>query len=178
ALTAAGCDDSAPAETATETAARHAAAGPHAVGYTVLSHARGDAPALAVKAWYPTTAAAADVAYDAVVKLPGFGADPVPFLGHAALDGAPAVEGGPYPLVVLSHGFGMNPEWYHPLAEHLASHGLVVLGPEHSEHDWATDVVAASGARPREVSQTIDLAEAGALGGAIDADRVAVIGHS
>lgn len=44
AVATAGCDDAAPRETPTQTAARHAAAGTHAVGYTVLTDDRGEAP--------------------------------------------------------------------------------------------------------------------------------------
>jgi predicted dienelactone hydrolase len=80
--------------------------------------------------------------------------------------------------VVLSHGFALNPEWYHHLAEHLASHGFVVLAPEHEESDWFEDVIAATVSRPRQVSATIDLAESGVLDGTIDVGRVAVLGHS
>ncbi len=161
---------------ADDTPVDHAARGEWTVGYTVIDAAL-DGSTPQVKAWYPTASdAAEDATYSVTVKLPGFGDAPVPFLGAAVVDAAPA--DGAYPLVVLSHGFGMNPEWYHPLAEHLASHGYVVLGPEHMESDWFTDVLAATVDRPLEVSVTIDMAEEGLLGGIIDTDDVAVVGHS
>ncbi len=72
----------------------------------------------------------------------------------------------------------MNPEHYLPLAEHLASRGFVVLGPEHAEVDWAADILQTTADRPLAISATIDLAEDGALDGIIDTDRVAVVGHS
>ncbi len=150
----------------------YAAGGEHAVGYAVLEDG-----GVTYKAWYPTASEAPEeVSYTVEVKL--FGGEPLPFLGAAVADAAPDAEGGPYPLVVLSHGFGMNPEWYHQLAEHLASHGFVVMGPEHMEYDWAADVITATALRPLQVSDTIDLAEGGALGGVIDTEHVAVIGHS
>jgi len=157
----------------------YSARGAWSAGYTVLeADAAGGAP-LQVKAWYPTASTAAeDITYSVNLMLPGFGSDPMPFLGAAIADATPDAAGGPYPLVVLSHGFGLNPEWYHPLAEHLASHGMVVLAPEHTESDWATDVVPATVLRPLEVSATIDLATTGVLDGIIDTDRVAVAGHS
>ena len=92
----------------------YAARGDHAVGYTVLA---GDD--LTVKAWYPTDAdGVEDIDYMAQVRLFGPDSPEMPFFGAAIADAAPAP--GSYPLVVLSHGFGMSPEWYHPLAEHLA----------------------------------------------------------
>lgn len=157
-----------------ETDADFAARGEQAVGFTVLEE-----DGVTVKAWYPTASdAAEEIVYEAELKLFGPGGKPAPFLGAAISDAPPDTAQGPHPLVVLSHGFGMNPEWYHPLAEHLASHGFVVFGPEHVEYDWFTDVVPATAVRPLEVSSAIDLAASGALGGAADASSVAVIGHS
>ncbi|MCX4243338.1 alpha/beta hydrolase family protein [Paraliomyxa miuraensis] len=147
--------------------------GSYAAGYQVVRHQD-----LEIKAWYPARGdATASITYDVVLKFPGFPADPVAITG-TALAGAPVAEDGPHPLVVLSHGFGLNPEWYHPLAEHLASHGFVVLAPEHREADWFTDVLAATIDRPLDVSATLDFAEEPAQSDWIETDRVAVIGHS
>jgi len=155
-----------------ELATMYAARGEHAVGYAVLDASAG----LEVKAWYPTAeAGGAEIVYSVLGKFPGLPTEVITIHGTAHRDASPGA--GPYPLVVLSHGFSMNPEWY-PLAEHLASHGFVVLGPEHTEFDWGADIVSATIARPADVSATIDLAEEGALAGAIDATNVAVVGHS
>ncbi|EDM78384.1 dienelactone hydrolase-like protein [Plesiocystis pacifica SIR-1] len=147
-------------------------AGDHAVGYQVVN-----AEGLEIKAWYPTTVEAGAIDYSITIKLPGWPAEPATIRGEAALD-APIADGGPYPLVVLSHGFSGNPEWYRTLAEHLASHGFFVLAPEHAESDWFTDVVPATLSRPAEVSATLDFAEAGAFASHIDTEAVAVVGHS
>ncbi|MFT6375705.1 MAG: putative dienelactone hydrolase [Myxococcota bacterium] len=152
----------------------YTARGEYAVGHTVLNTASMD---LEVKAWYPAigTDGAAEIEYSTAAKFMGMPDGEMSIYGAAHAEATP--DSGPYPLVILSHGFGMNPEWY-PLAEHLASHGFVVLGPEHSDFDWATDIIAATIARPADIRATIDLAEGGALGGAIDATHVAVVGHS
>lgn len=184
--TASGCDDDtssgdtgAPQEV--DPVALFGDPGEHRVGYSALEHPREDAPALEVKAWYPAEGepdGSATIEYAVRIKFPGFPSDPLPILGHAHKDAEAKASTGPYPLVVLSHGFSMNPEWYHPLAEHLASHGFVVLAPEHTESDWTTDVVAASVARPADVSSTIDFASTGSLSAIIDTEHVGVIGHS
>jgi len=49
----------------------------------------------------------------------------VPIKVHAPADG------GPYPLVVFSHGAGGDWDVHHAQARHLASHGFVVLCLEH-----------------------------------------------
>ncbi len=160
-------------------ASRYMERGSHAVGFTVLEGSRRTDESLTVKAWYPAEADGdEEIDYQVALKMEGFGGGEVTILGDAALDAAPAAGDEIYPLVVLSHGFALNPEWYHPIAEHLASHGFVVLGPEHLEADWAADVVRTTTVRPGDVSATIDLAEDGVLDGIIDTENVAVIGHS
>jgi len=162
-------------------ATRYADRGDHAVGYTELTHALDGGTDLSIKAWYPADAHPDDeeiLTYQVEVQLPGFGGAVMPFEGQALRDAPVDASDGPHPLVVLSHAYSMNPEWYAPLAEHLASQGFVVLGPQHTESDWAADVVWATTARPREVSATIDLAQDGALDGLIDVEHVAVVGHS
>ncbi|MFM8933460.1 MAG: alpha/beta hydrolase family protein [Gemmataceae bacterium] len=42
--------------------------------------------------------------------------------------------GGPYPLILFSHGFGANKDAFGPISKHWASHGYVVIHPSHS--DW------------------------------------------
>ncbi len=152
----------------------YGARGEHAVGHTIL-----DVDGAVLKAWYPTASdAPEEITYMAPVRLFGPDTPDMPFLGNAIADAAPDTDAGPFPLVVLSHGFGMTPEWYHPLAEHLASRGMVVLAPDHVEYDWATDVREGVAYRPLEVSEAIDIAETGILDDVILLDRVAVVGHS
>jgi predicted dienelactone hydrolase len=169
-----GCSqEGPPPETDSElppSSTRYVARGAHAAGFAVFDE---------LKAWYPADATGpGEIEYSFPLKLAGFPAEPVTVLGAAHRDAAVDAAGGPYPLVVLSHGFGMNPEWYHTLAEHLSTHGFVVLGPEHLESDWFTDVVTSTVSRPADIRDSIDLALAGPLSHAIDAERIAVIGHS
>jgi len=41
--------------------------------------------------------------------------------------------GGPYPLILFSHGFGGNKDAFGPIGKHWASHGYVVIHPTHSD---------------------------------------------
>lgn len=146
--------------------------GEHGAGYRVLQ--AGDLP---IKAWYPADVDPSAIEYHVSLKLPGLSDSSVVIHGEATPD-ADVAGAGPYPLVVLSHGFSGNPEWYRTLAEHLATHGFVVLAPEHDEADWFTDVVPATLTRPAQVSATIDFAAEGPLASFIDPQQVAVVGHS
>ena len=87
--------------------------------------------------------------------------------------------------MVLSHGYGLSPIVYSTLAEHYASHGYIVLGPEHNEtfDGSLTGFWKALIDRPADIGRTIDHAERltqprAPLGGLIDLDHIAVVGHS
>jgi predicted dienelactone hydrolase len=109
----------------------------------------------------------------------------------AVRDAAP--RAGRFPLVAFSHGFGSHRRQSSFLCTHLASHGYVVVAPDHTGNTvvdlMATATAAASGQRrspvpldellrnrPADVTLAIDHALA-AIAGA-DADRIGVAGHS
>jgi predicted dienelactone hydrolase len=87
-------------------------------------------------------------------------------------------------LVILSHGFSLGRTGYAWLAEHLASHGFVVVAPQHYElvDETLSDFWRASITRPQEIHVVLDYVEAqsadGEFAGLIDTERVAVVGHS
>lgn len=104
-------------------------------------------------------------------------------------------EGGPYPLVLFSHGLGLNETAYRELARSWASHGYVVVLPRHEDQDppesWERltplpppiDFLPNSASRARDLRQVLDGIEAMAgvqprLEGRIDGARVAAAGHS
>ncbi len=41
--------------------------------------------------------------------------------------------GGPYPVILFSHGFGGNKDSFSPVGKHWASHGYVVIHPTHAD---------------------------------------------
>ncbi|MEZ4594355.1 MAG: hypothetical protein R3D55_24910 [Chloroflexota bacterium] len=92
-------------------------------------------PNLELSLWYPAEAGADEAkAYAYQVKLPVLGAVTIATDASYAVPGAAYdLARGPYPLVVLSPGFAMSASSYGWLAQHLASHGFVVLAVEHDE---------------------------------------------
>jgi predicted dienelactone hydrolase len=181
ALAACGKEDPEPLELAP-----YDTRGPFAVGFRTLeAPASGDAPALTVKVWYPAAAgtpAEAEIDYAIELKQADWQGIESPVVhGHAVADAPVQSDYGARPVVVFSHGYSLNAEWYAELVEHYASKGFVVLAPDHVESDW----LLAGGptfARPRAVTRTLDLAASlaveGPFAGRIDMEKVAVVGHS
>jgi predicted dienelactone hydrolase len=135
--------------------------------------------------WYPSdagTSSGSPASLDLLVAdiaLPGVRRD------------ADVATGERFPLVVFSHGSGgvRFQSWF--LLEALASHGYIVVAPDHAGNTsldlltGTTDpfpVVASN--RPRDVSFAIDQMLARSsdptdlLAGAMDGSRIAVAGHS
>ena len=160
--------------------------GLHWVGYRPVVIAEGTDQELHADLWYPALnpeGATEEITYEITFKNPDFGLEGTAVVHGHALQGAPiASAAGPYPLVVFSHGYSINPEWYRTLPEHYASHGFIVLAPEHQEGAWMESAPATVD-RPRDIGRTLDHAEeltapGGDLAGLIDMGNVAVVGHS
>lgn len=196
AIPACGADDDAELETADasstgesesesdteEATAFYGERGDWAVGYR--SHqADGADPPLGI--WYPTDNSEGideAITYTFNFKNPDFGVEPATVEGNAILDAVIDADGGPFPLVIFSHGYSANAAWYSNMPEHYASHGFVVIAPEHSEQDWFENGASVI-QRPIDVTAAIDYAEAqaapgGAFAGAIDVGHIGVVGHS
>ncbi len=116
----------------------YAVHGPFAVGYQSLVMGEGTAHALAASLWYPAlnpTEKREEIRYDFKFKDNAGWAPATPpvVYGHALLNADVDGLQGPYPLVVLSHGFSQSATGLSILAEHYASYGFIVLAPEHME---------------------------------------------
>jgi predicted dienelactone hydrolase len=143
--------------------------------------ARGDRT-LAVEIWYPAAPGATPgTTYETVLRD---GVTPVVLSGRATRDAAPAADG-PYPLVILSHGYPGNRFLLSHLGENLASKGYVAAAIDHTDSTYSDQAAFGSTLYNRPLDQrfVLDaLADAGAvapeLAGVIDASRTAVVGYS
>ncbi|PJJ54283.1 chlorophyllase-like protein [Mumia flava] len=163
----------------------HARPGPYGVG---LHRFRTDEAPLDLTVWYPARVGSADepaltYTYGVAMLSASSPTALATYGGQARLHATPETVGGPYPLVVLSSGFAITPESYGWLAEHLASYGLVVVAPDHREALDPRRLWEATRDRPDDVAATrAYVASAafgdGELGGVVDPDTVAVVGHS
>jgi predicted dienelactone hydrolase len=106
-------------------------------------------------------------------------------------DSTMVAPGGPFPLVVYSHGSGGLRYLDSNYTEAIASHGYIVAAPDHTgntaierlgntEDDF--DVIALN--RPQDIEAVIDAMtdpahpEAGAFAAGVDPEQIAVTGHS
>ena len=162
----------------------YAARGPYAVGTMELVVEDAERP-LDVTVWYPALNPEnlpEEVTYGA---SPPLGAtELLPVSGHALADAAPNIDDGPFPLVIFSHGlWGFRHSSVY-LTEHLASYGFVVIAPDHFGDNMADlgnpDMIDSHIYRPLDVTRLIDFATAedSVLQDLIDANQIAVIGHS
>lgn len=167
----------------------YAARGSLGVGFQTLTSGSEREGALTIYSWYPALVPAGEeetIEYAVTLKDSTWqSATPPVAHGHALRDAAVDDAQGPYPLIVLSHGFMLSPAWYHTLAEQYASYGFVVLAPDHPEQFDPTfgDMWRTLIDRPADVTRTLDFAEElsapeGAMAGLIDMENVAVVGHS
>ncbi|MFH1804800.1 MAG: hypothetical protein ABID63_07930 [Pseudomonadota bacterium] len=110
---------------------------------------------------------------------------PVRHMGVASMAArnAPVAAGGPFPLVVFSHGsegHRFNQFW---LAEYLARRGFIVIAPQHAGDNYLDMAYARTlplmVRRPAEISRALDVVLAqGDIGPAIDRDHIYALGHS
>lgn len=146
---------------------------------------------LTVEVWYPSKA---------LPEGPGageyrvFSRDPkreITLHGKAARDAAPDGSQGPYPLVLISHGYPGNRFLMTPLAENLASKGYVVASIDHTDSTYSDQAAFASTLLNRPLDQLFVLREmaalnagsatdalGGVLKGMVNADATGLIGYS
>lgn len=182
----AACDAPPDDEAPVDPVATAEAQGPHAVGYrraeVVYTPAGldGAARTLPVDVWYP--APEGTQGSPAPYRVAGVIEQAAPF----ALD-APAPADGPFPVAVYSHGSGGVGLLAYPYAERLASHGWVVVAPDHvgnSSLDLLTGEAAfgeTALVRPQDVTAVLDAVEDAAVGlpdGLADPSAALLWGHS
>lgn len=177
----------------------YALRGPHPVGVRTYEGGSELRPYTGL-IWYPTLNP--DGAKEAITYSLGLPESVPPFLntqeGRAILDAEPNVAGGPYPLVVSSHGLGGTYVINNYLHEQLASHGFVVMAFYHPGSNLLDSMAAQTEEqqdaywesnidnlvlRPMDITYMIDHAEAltataSPFAELIDMEHVGVIGYS
>lgn len=140
--------------------------------------------------WYPTDSDAVagmeTEIYDSAQAIPAAFRSLIPESMQSAVEtnsyrDAPLADGGPYPVVIYSHGFGGHRDVAIFLTTHLASHGFVVASAEHIHRNLPAQAFGTAESNPEkdqaDVANTLAALES-ALGNAVDTARVGVIGHS
>lgn len=141
---------------------------------------------LTLEVWYPARpeSNAVQATYDNVTRL----RKPFSVQGEAIRDANP-VDGGRFPLVVLSHGYTGYRTLMFYLGEHLASHGYVVASIDHTDstnaeidflNNRGSGFVSTLLNRARDQQFVLEELSASttAVGRLIDADKASVIGYS
>lgn len=154
---------------------------------------RYDRP-LPLQVWYPAVIPGRErelTTYaDSLGSGPGDPTRPVvpfTFPGRALRDARPDPSQGPYPLLIVSHGYPGSDVLLTNLTENLASKGYVVVAISHTDSTHADATVFVSTLRNRALDIGFVLATMARLGdsgspsflsGIVDADNTALIGYS
>ena len=85
---------------------------------------------------------------------------------------------GSFPLVVISHGNGMNYAWYDFLQEHLASYGFIVMSHANNTFPGVETASTSTLQNTDGFLQDQGTMAGGVLDGHIDSSRISWIGHS
>lgn len=153
---------------------------------------RADRP-LTLEIWYPALIpddAVEITTYDQIHGIVGNPDRPVSsfsFQGRALRDAAPDLSGGPYPLVIVAHGYPGSRLMFTYLTENLASKGYVVVAIDHTDSTYADVALFGSTLLNRPLDILFVLDQMGQLGtaesdsflaGLVDADQTALVGYS
>jgi len=184
--------------------------GPHGVGVRTLElvhtgqvdilnldRETGEAPAydrpLPLEVWYPATIPTDErehTVYESAMpgrpdQMRDGASGSLQFPGKALRDAPPAAEG-PFPLVVVSHGYPGSRTFLTYLTENLASKGYVVAAIDHTDSVFGEVRAFTSTLLNRAADQlfTIEALEERSrrpddfLSGVLDTSRVAIVGYS
>lgn len=147
---------------------------------------------LTVEVWYPAPGASGSgrTTYtDVLGSGPGDPKRPnTPFqtMGRATRD-APAVKAGPFPLVILSHGYPGSRYLMSYLGENLASKGYIVASIDHTDSTHGDKAAFASTLVNRALDDNFVLSEMARLGaagsgsflsGVVNAEATGIVGYS
>ncbi|MFQ6546849.1 alpha/beta hydrolase family protein [Aestuariibius sp. 2305UL40-4] len=137
---------------------------------------------LVVEIWYPAEESDGDRMLDAYLRD---GETVVELTGRAVRDAPPLAEAGPFPLVIVSHGYPGNRFLMSHLADNLATKGYVVASIDHQDSTYGDQAAFGSTLVHRPVDQLFVLEEIARMGsgpgfldGLVEAEQVAIVGYS
>jgi predicted dienelactone hydrolase len=143
---------------------------------------------LVVEAWYPAKAGTGLVGQSGYKDIyTRDGKTLVTLYGRAVRDAVPDASKGPYPLVIISHGYPGNRYLLSHLAENLASKGYFVASIDHKDSTYNDQGAFGSTLLNRSLDQLfvlealsrLNMADGGSgLAGMIAADDTALVGYS
>ncbi|MHA7879660.1 MAG: alpha/beta hydrolase family protein [Saccharospirillum sp.] len=145
---------------------------------------RYDRP-LTVEVWYPAEPVNDDQADRTSVMVTRDAQTTATLVGRAARDATPLYDEGPYPLILLSHGYPGNRYLMAHFGENLASKGFIVASIDHTDSTYRTQAAFVSTLRNRSLDQNFVLQhmarlsqESGFWRGLVDADHSGILGYS
>lgn len=163
----------------------------------VLNAADGKVPtydrSLTLEVWYPAFIPAGQeelTEYESVLGqsgLPNRPIIPFTFKGRALRDAEPDKSDGPYPLVIVSHGYTGSRLIFTYLTENLASKGYVVVSIDHTESTYQDAGKFSSTLLNRSLDDLFVLNEMAKLGtpnsnsflaNLVDANNTGLVGYS
>lgn len=158
----------------------------HAVGRRTIEVTSEPGRTLNADVWYPADPAAVAGIEKTVYAIPG-----ASYTSTVAYDAPPVAPGGPFPVIVYSHGSGGQRFISTYLTEALAARGYVVVAADHTGNTAVdqftnTTLPRSEIVRLRPVDIRAEIAAmtaasadpASPFAGAVDADRVGLVGHS
>ena len=148
---------------------------------------------LVLEVWYPAAPGTDPEQIETYQQVLGNHGDetrpliPFSFTGRCVRDADPDRDHGPYPLVIVSHGYTGSRYLMTYLTENLASKGYVVVAIDHTESTFQDAAAFTSTLLNRPLDQLFTLNEIGRLAqpnsghflaGLVDADHAGLIGYS
>lgn len=142
---------------------------------------------LTVEVWYPAKPVPGPANAGQYRAITRDGKTEVTLYGKALRDASPDASGGPYPLLIISHGYPGNRLLLSHLGENLSSKGYVVASIDHTDSTYSDQAAFGSTLLNRPLDQLFVLNEmarlnasdpGGTLKGMVNADLTALIGYS
>ncbi len=142
---------------------------------------------LTLEVWYPAKLSAGQTAGGQYQVMTRDGKTEATLKGRAVRNALSQADGGPYPLLIISHGYPGNRFLLSHLGENLASKGYVVASIDHTDSTYSDQAAFGSTLLNRPLDQLFVLGQmaelsaddpSGTLKGLINTEQTGLIGYS